>query len=66
MAVNFDDEKIDIPCPNCGHKAVKLLGWLKKNDTFTCAACNKSVKADAKKLLDGFEDMRRKLEQRGF
>ena len=39
MAGKLDDGAFDIPCPECGHKNRKTLGWLKTHKQFTCAGC---------------------------
>jgi len=31
-----EDATVPIPCPTCGEKTEKSLGWLKTNDHFTC------------------------------
>lgn len=41
MAGELDRETIDIPCPECGHKNRKSVGWLKSHKQFTCAGCRK-------------------------
>lgn len=36
----FDDgHLLPVPCPKCGHKSLKSVGWLKNNDSFTCEGC---------------------------
>jgi hypothetical protein len=35
----FDDAEIDLTCPQCGHKSMKTIGWIKANDAFTCDGC---------------------------
>jgi hypothetical protein len=32
----LDDAPIPIPCPGCGRKTEKTIGWLKDNRQFTC------------------------------
>lgn len=41
MAGHLDSGRIDIPCPSCGHKHRKTIGWLKTHKQFTCAGCGK-------------------------
>ena len=39
----FDDQTLDIPCPDCGKKAEKSVGWLKANKKFTCSGCGQTI-----------------------
>lgn len=32
----FDDQSLDIPCPECGRKTAKTIGWLKSHNQFAC------------------------------
>lgn len=39
----LDSAEIEIPCPDCGHKTTKSIGWIKAHSDFTCAGCNSNV-----------------------
>ena len=36
MAGFLDNQSIEIPCPDCGHKTAKTVGWIKANKKFIC------------------------------
>lgn len=46
MAGFLDNVSIDIPCPKCGRKTKKTIGWVKANKKFTCG-CGVEVVLDA-------------------
>lgn len=39
----FDKHVLSIPCPQCGHKNEKAVGWLKSNQRFTCVSCGVGI-----------------------
>lgn len=39
----LDDNKVKVPCPNCGHKIEKTLGWLTSHKEMTCPSCRETV-----------------------
>lgn len=41
MTNELDSGAFDIPCPECGHKNRKTVGWLKTHKQFVCAGCRK-------------------------
>ncbi len=45
-----DTATIGIPCPKCGHKTQKSIGWIKANKEFVCV-CGRKVALDADHLL---------------
>lgn len=59
MAKSYmDGMQIPITCPNCGTETKKLIGWLKKNDSFTCSSCGLVVdllEEDVRVALDAAE-----------
>ncbi len=52
----FEDQKIGVPCPECGHKTQKTIGWLKTHDKLTCAGCGSNVVIDSEKLFSGIKE----------
>lgn len=38
-----NQQSVDLPCPNCGKKTSKTLGWLEDHDTFPCPACSTDI-----------------------
>ena len=67
----LDGQSVEIPCPSCGHKTAKTVGWLKANHHFTCR-CGARIEikdqgftrgvADAERAMD---DLRRSLRNLG-
>ena len=51
----FETSKINIPCPECGHKTKKTISWLKANDVMVCGGCSKQITLDRKDLLAGLK-----------
>ncbi|WP_458760519.1 hypothetical protein ACSVBT_06925 [Afipia sp. TerB] len=47
----LSNRSIGIPCPKCGEKTKKKIGWLKTHREFACAGCGAPVITDAKKLF---------------
>ena len=43
-------EKLDIPCPECGHKKKLSLDDLRRNPSFVCSKCGKRVTVDGRKF----------------
>lgn len=41
----LDDEPVEIPCPKCGAKHQKTIGWLNVNDRFACS-CGVTITLD--------------------
>ena len=61
MPLNLDAEKIETPCPNCGHKISKEIGWLKRNKTIDCPNCKKGFGIDTRKMVEGIDSASRSL-----
>lgn len=68
----FDAEKVDVPCPGCGHKVTKTVGWMKRSPEWTCAGCGRDVKLDAsqvarslKQVDDAISQLERTLKKFG-
>ncbi|AXQ93185.1 hypothetical protein D0Z66_04775 [Cereibacter sphaeroides] len=51
----FDKQSLDIPCPNCGKKTKKTVGWIKTHDSFTCSGCARDISLDKKDLVSGLK-----------
>ena len=71
MSGTFDNQSISIPCPKCGHKTDKTVGWLKTNSQFACR-CGERVNVDASqfrreiaKADRALDDFRRQLGRLG-
>jgi hypothetical protein len=41
----LDNQTIEIPCPKCGVKHQKTIGWLNMNDRFACS-CGVTITLD--------------------
>lgn len=46
----FDNATISVPCPGCGHKSEKSLGWLNANDHFLCQGCGRNIQLNTEEL----------------
>ena len=51
----LESQSIEVPCPQCGKKAKKTIGWIKAHSEYTCAGCNNTVKLDRNKFLREIE-----------
>jgi ribosomal protein S27E len=70
----LDDASITIPCPRCGEKTAKTIGWMKAHDQIVCPGCGVTIKlqrdgllkgtAGAEKAVSGFRDTIRRMNQR--
>jgi len=60
MSGFLDNQTIDIPCPGCGKKASKSVGWLKANHNFTCS-CGAVVNIDTSKFKSGIAGAEKNL-----
>ena len=67
----FDNQSIDIPCPDCGHKVAKTIAWLKTHRDFTCR-CGARVSLDPSQLRGqiakvdrAFDDFKRTMGKLG-
>lgn len=47
----LEDFKLDIPCPACGQKTAKTIGWVKANDHLACAHCGRDFTLDRDQFL---------------
>ncbi len=52
----FDDQKIDVPCPECGLKTKARIGKLKRSPTLRCRAGH-DFDVDAKQLLRDLKEV---------
>lgn len=52
----FDDQKIDVPCPECGRKTLARIGKLKRSPTLRCPAGH-DFDVDAKQLLRDLKEV---------
>ena len=50
----FDDAMIELPCPDCGHKTPKTIGWAKRNNDLVCAGCDETIAVDNRQLVREF------------
>lgn len=56
----FEDATIDIPCPGCGHKHRKTLGWIQANDHIACV-CGASIELEKSGLTRGLDEVEKSL-----
>jgi hypothetical protein len=55
-----DDAAVPIPCPACGNKIEKTVGWLKSNEHVICD-CGSRINVDANNVIAGLEKVERLL-----
>lgn len=68
----FDDAKLGIPCPKCGHETEQTIRRLKADREITCAGCGAHIEVRPDKLTEGIRrvekqlgDLKRKLSRLG-
>ena len=68
----MDSASIDIPCPGCGQKVSKTIGWLKSHPNLVCPGCGAAIRVDPdqlRKITDGvnkaLDNLRRTLGKLG-
>jgi hypothetical protein len=67
----FDNETLNIPCPNCQTQIPKTVRWIKDNSDFSCPSCDVHIEiskndfieklTEADKALDSFSDLFKKI-----
>lgn len=50
MTSMFDDESLEIECPNCNRPLRKTIRFLKTSPQLTCQRCGATFKVDASDL----------------
>ena len=70
MGTNFNSAPIGIPCPKCGYKTQKSIGWVKSNNSFVCV-CGATINLDKNKFVSAIghaerlvDDFKRKITRR--
>ncbi len=58
----FDHQTISIPCPKCGKKHEKTIGWIKTNDKIACT-CGVTIKLKRDDLVQGVDQAQKALDQ---
>ncbi|MEN6302450.1 MAG: hypothetical protein ABFC96_03150 [Thermoguttaceae bacterium] len=51
----FDNQTIQIPCPECGHEITETIGRLKNDPDLPCPGCGITIKINAEKFREGFK-----------
>lgn len=65
MKSNLESQRIDIPCPHCGHKAKEAISRLKRDPHLTCGACGKGYDVEASSLRDALKSVDKSLADLG-
>lgn len=47
----FDDNALELRCPDCGRAIVKTIGWLKLRRSLNCTWCGTLIAIDRQNLL---------------
>ena len=50
--MDFNSEKLDIPCGKCGKKMTETIRRLKANPVLTCFFCGDTTTVELKKLVE--------------
>ena len=50
MSTFFDQQEINVPCPNCQHKFPEKVGRLKDSPQLNCPACGNLFQINAEQL----------------
>jgi formate dehydrogenase maturation protein FdhE len=60
----FEDETVDIACPNCGHRNSILVREFEESAEthFVCQSCKAGVKIEANEFRHRLEQVREELE----
>lgn len=58
----FDTQNLNIPCPQCGQKVEKSVGWIKANDSYVCPGCSGLVSLDKQGLIAGLNSADKALD----
>ncbi len=58
----LDGQPFDLPCPNCGRKTTKTVGWVKRHSQFTCT-CGTVVTLEKSSFLKGIGDAERSIDR---
>jgi transcription elongation factor Elf1 len=61
----FEDETIDIACPNCGHRNSVLVREIEANaeSHIVCEKCKVGVKIEARDFQQRLDQVRKELEE---
>jgi transposase-like protein len=47
----LDNQKLELPCPQCKGKTAKTVGWIKAHSVFRCVKCGRDVELDKKAFM---------------
>ncbi|WP_287880461.1 hypothetical protein [Acidovorax sp.] len=61
MKLNLDSHTVDIPCPGCGKKVAKTIGWLKTHPKFDCA-CGQPIAVDLSQFKQGLAGAQKSMD----
>jgi hypothetical protein len=61
----FEDETVDIMCPQCGHRNALLIREIEENSEshIVCASCKVGVKVEAQGFQRRLDQVRKELEE---
>jgi hypothetical protein len=54
----LDDQTVEIPCPGCGEKAAKTIGWLKNHSHYSCG-CGANITLESEQFRSGLAEAER-------
>ncbi|MDW3683920.1 hypothetical protein RA280_19660 [Cupriavidus sp. CV2] len=65
MAINLDNQSVDISCPSCGKEIPEKIGRLKQNPKLTCRSCGATVTVDADQFRSVEQSVKKALDNLG-
>ena len=63
MAGQIVGSAIDLPCPGCGHKNRKTVGWLRTHSRMTCGGCGREVTLQSSNFRQGMRKVDAELDR---
>lgn len=63
--MDLKSQRIDIPCPSCGHKVQETIGRLEQNPAMRCTRCGQDIKIEAGQLRHAIAGVQRELDKLG-
>ncbi len=62
MSGFLDKAPIEIPCPGCGRKVKKTVGWIQTHSDYACPGCGTPIHLDASQFRREMRKVDRSLD----
>jgi predicted RNA-binding Zn-ribbon protein involved in translation (DUF1610 family) len=53
--IDLSQVTLDFPCPHCGHKFHKTIGWAESHSYVACPSCGRNIHFNASDLRNAFQ-----------